>query len=173
MRGWLQRHRPAYLAGKESVSDMIQSAYRIAHEHKSQFAGASDEQRAAWFRTIVRNKLHEVIRRYKAEKRDACRELREQVSCPGDAPVGQLPDIDQLPDALAVRREINGVVCGVLEELPDENLEVIYLCFHESLSRKVISEKLGVSPGTVANRMRTAFNLLRATLSGRTDLIDP
>ena len=174
MEDWLRAHCPAHLAGKASPSDIIQSAFRMAHLKKEQCEGENEEVRAAWFRAIVRNKLKETIKRYTSDKRDVRREEHG-----GNRETGEPATLfenctsaDGAPDLQVIDEEIRSVVRSVVHSLPEPQTEVIYLRFYENLSRTEIAERLGISNGTVANRMRQAMANLRSSLNDEVTLCE-
>src|SRR5690349_4176955 len=62
------------LRGKLDPSDIVQEALLKAHEKREQFRGKSEEERAAWLRSILANTLIDVARKYGAQVRDVAAE---------------------------------------------------------------------------------------------------
>lgn len=62
-------------------------------------------------------------------------------------------DIDLLPQELLDSKENQRMILDILESLPKEQKEVIYLRYYNGLSVKQIAEKLNISDGTVKSRL--------------------
>lgn len=53
----------------------------------------------------------------------------------------------------------------VIEKLPDDLKELIYLYYHEDLSQKQIAERLQLSPMRVSRRLKKAFDMLYSLIT--------
>ncbi|MDU1180613.1 MAG: sigma-70 family RNA polymerase sigma factor [Clostridium sp.] len=62
-------------------------------------------------------------------------------------------DIDLLPEDLLDSKEKQRMILDIINSLPEEQKEVIYLRYYNGLSVKQIAEKLNISDGTVKSRL--------------------
>lgn len=62
-------------------------------------------------------------------------------------------DIDLLPEDLLDSKEKQRMILDIINSLPEEQKEVIYLRYYNGLSVKQIAEKLKISDGTVKSRL--------------------
>jgi RNA polymerase sigma-70 factor (ECF subfamily) len=69
------------------------------------------------------------------------------------------------PEARAARRELAGKIDAAIESLPDKYHEILVLREIEGLSYEEISERLGMSKGTVESRLFRAREKLRERLA--------
>lgn len=145
---WLRAEQPQHLRGMMSASDLIMSAYREALKNAAQLRGERSGERDAWFRAIAKNKLRNAIRKFSSGKRDVFRE-RDGV-------------VDGLAgESVELRNEIRIYVQEVLDRLSPKSLETIQLKYMEHLTRREMAERLGISLGQAANRLRTAIEEFR------------
>lgn len=77
----LQRFRPLLralaeemiysdLKKKVDASDLVQQTMLQAIESQSQYRGNSDGAKAGWLKSILRNVVHGLMRRYRTDRRD-------------------------------------------------------------------------------------------------------
>ena len=62
-------------------------------------------------------------------------------------------DIDLLPEDLLDSKEKQRMILDIINSLPEEQKEVIYLRYYNGLSVKQIAEELNISDGTVKSRL--------------------
>lgn len=62
-------------------------------------------------------------------------------------------DVDLLPEEILDNKEKQRMILDILDSLPEEQKEVIYLRYYNGLSVKQIAEKLNISDGTVKSRL--------------------
>ena len=84
-----------------------------------------------------------------------------------EGPEGEdrVPSSDAGPDTAAMRRELAARIDAAIEGLPDKYHEILVLREIEGLSYEEISERLGMSKGTVESRLFRARERLREKLA--------
>src|SRR5262245_12522884 len=65
---------PAALRGKLHPSDVVQEALLKAHKGRDQFAGTTEEERAAYLRRVLANTMADAARAFARGKRDVALE---------------------------------------------------------------------------------------------------
>jgi RNA polymerase sigma factor (sigma-70 family) len=123
------------------AEDVAQEALVAAHKHRAQL----DPSRAmVWIWVVARNKARDM-------RDKVCREVV----------LAELPEVPAPGDVEgSVVREI--VVEAALVSLPERLREVVVLRFQEDLAEQDIAQQLGLSYGTVRNRVSEAMKKLQA-----------
>jgi len=107
---------------------------------------------STWIFRIARNRRIDAARRARPDFDPNEPELAPEADRPAD---------DQLE--LAEREDR---VRQVLNELPEEQVDLLRAAFYDGLSHREIAEKFGLPLGTVKSRIRLAFGKMRARLTG-------
>ena len=71
-------------------------------------------------------------------------------------------DEDLLPQDILESKEKQRMILDILDSLPEEQKEVIYLRYYNGLSVKQIAEKLNISDGTVKSRLNYGRKKIQA-----------
>ena len=71
-------------------------------------------------------------------------------------------DVDLLPQEILDNKEKQRMILDILDSLPKEQKEVIYLRYYNGLSVKQIAEKLSISDGTVKSRLNYGRKKIQA-----------
>jgi RNA polymerase sigma-70 factor (ECF subfamily) len=143
------------LGDRTAAEDVAQEAFLSVWRSGARFDRTRGSVRT-WLLGVVRNRAIDVLRR------DS-----------GRAPAISL-DLDTVPeqesrwehtDAEALRHEAAREVRGVLQDLPEDQLQVVQLAYFGGLTHSEIAEMLGMPLGTVKGRMRLAMEKMRAKLA--------
>ncbi len=148
-------------------SDLAQEAWTAAWEGRENFQGASPEERDAWLRGILRNKLATVLRFHSTQKRG----LQREVAIP-DRVDKSWANVDvmffgkgQDPLAKLEREERLARFLEAVAGLSNAEQAVIRLRLFDGLKLHEIAEKLGETEGAVAGRVARATRKLQQRLA--------
>lgn len=126
---------------KASKSDLVQDTFLEARKCSQEFHGQTETQWRNWLRTILKNNINDLRRRYiDAEKRDIRREVN-------GVPVAEsvAKKVDDSPSAQFVLKEQQEALAAAVERLPDRYRQVLHLRYWEQCSYDQIAERLGDS----------------------------
>lgn len=109
---------------------------------------------SAWLRRIAHNLIIDSFRQEKSENLVSCDESEVNI-------LNNMGLAEGTIENTIVNRQILNDVRRLMEFLPDEQREVVYMRFYQDLSFKEIAEQTGVSINTSLGRMRYAILNLR------------
>ena len=109
---------------------------------------------SAWLRRIAHNLIIDSFRQEKSENLVSCDEPEVNI-------LNNIGLAEGTIENAIVNRQILSDVRRLMEFLPDEQREVVYMRFYQDLSFKEIAEMTGVSINTSLGRMRYAILNLR------------
>ena len=109
---------------------------------------------SAWLRRIAHNLIIDSFRQEKSENLVSCDEPEVNI-------LNNIGLAEGTIENAIVNRQILSDVRRLMEFLPDEQREVVYMRFYQDLSFKEIAEQTGVSTNTSLGRMRYAILNLR------------
>lgn len=109
---------------------------------------------SAWLRRIAHNLIIDSFRQEKSENLVSCDETEVNI-------LNNIGLAEGTIENTIVNRQILSDVRRLMEYLPDEQREVVYMRFYQDLSFKEIAEQTGVSINTSLGRMRYAILNLR------------
>lgn len=109
---------------------------------------------SAWLRRIAHNLIIDSFRQEKSENLVSCDEPEVNI-------LNNIGLAEGTIENTIVNRQILSDVRRLMEFLPDEQREVVYMRFYQDLSFKEIAERTGVSINTSLGRMRYAILNLR------------
>jgi RNA polymerase sigma-70 factor (ECF subfamily) len=131
---------------KDAPSDLVASALRRAVDGFDQFRGQTAEELAGWLRGILLHHITDVGRLYRADKRDAAREVSLDAGDRAERLRDRLPGQDPTPDQHLLCRENVQRVRAALEQLPGPYAQVLLLRQRDGLSFEEVGRRLGRSP---------------------------
>ena len=134
------------------AEDLAQDTMLKAWNHRRRLRREQDAR--PWLFTIARNAWRDDRRRARVQKRST-RRLGEMISSPPEA-VPQ-PDLDDQVQA----------ALDAIEDLPDRQRDVLYLCVTEELSQQQVARVLDVSTGAVKASLSLARKRVRQQLEER------
>ena len=109
---------------------------------------------SAWLRRIAHNLIIDSFRQEKSENLVSCDEPEVNI-------LNNIGLAEGTIENAIVNRQILSDVRRLMEFVPDEQREVVYMRFYQDLSFKEIAEQTGVSINTSLGRMRYAILNLR------------
>jgi RNA polymerase sigma-70 factor (ECF subfamily) len=162
----LYRLARATLRDEAEAQDALQEAYLHAYRSIGQFRG--EAALSTWLSRLVLNECFG--RRRRSDRRDGVVRI---VSSDTDSRIDTVPggEVD-LPDRLADRAQMLGILESKLDELPEEFRTVFVLRSVEELSVEETAATLGIPEATVRSRHFRAKGLLREALAREVDLAE-
>jgi len=151
LRAFIRLRAGALLRGKESSSDLAQSACREVLEHLDSFRYQSELGFKQWLFATALRKIQDRRDFYLAAKRDAGREERAGggPSDDGDARLLECYRSFSSPSHHAIAREELARIECAFEELPEDYREVIVLARVVGLPHADIAAQMGRNEGAV------------------------
>jgi RNA polymerase sigma-70 factor (ECF subfamily) len=155
------------LWGEVDPSDVVQDALLKAHRAREQFRGRTEEELAAWLRSILYNTLANALRSYNRHKGGVSLPPQggsaSSSAHPGVMPADQRPD----PEEVAARNEQLLRLARALARLPDDQRNVLELRHLQGLSLAEICEQTGRSKPSVAGLIFRGVKTLRDLMDGQ------
>ncbi len=165
----LARQRlPHPLWRKMDPSDVVQITIKEAHERRADFKGTSEEQLLSWLCAMLVHRLYDELRRYKARKRDAGRDvpLQKLVDQTSECLRTELVATGASPSRLLMRREAIDRLSRAVDKLPKSQRLVVELYYFQGLTTPRIAEILGRKIPAVAGLLHRGLTKLRDALAG-------
>lgn len=145
--------------------DVVQDALILALGGLKDFTYRNEGDFLRWLSRIAENKLHDVLDKFYADKRDIRREVpfkKEEMNTDGGSFGVAGPLQTTTPSVLLSRKEQLDRLEKAIDNLKTEYREVIFLSRIERLSHDEIAAKLGKSKGAVAMLLSRALVALTA-----------
>ena len=140
---------------KESESDVVQDSIVEARQAFSDFRGENQNQWRSWLRTILKNNMRDIHRRYiDAEKRSIQKEYRLD-----DQNDVQHSHTDT-PSRQLVRREESDQLSSSMEKLPEHYQQVLRLRYWERKAYDDIAAKMDSTSEAVRKLVYRAVEAL-------------
>ncbi len=164
----LERRARAHLGPRASgidASDLVQETLTDAVRGFERFEPRGAGSFRGWLARILENRLLQVVRAEKREKRDTARE-EPLVQSGGSAAAGtpRVQASATSPSQGAVRREEREQIEGALAALPPDQAEVIRLVKLEELRLDEVAQRMGRSENAVKKLLARALLRLRGEL---------
>lgn len=157
---FIRRRTGERFLGKESLSDLVQSAAReaLAHLSTHEFQGAPAFQ--AWLYKIALTKIVARHRYHHADRRDVRREARE-----GDAvPFSEVCAHFSSPSQVAMAKEMEERFTAAFAQLSPDHQEIFFLARVLEVPYVQIAAQLGKSEAACRNQLVRATARLGALL---------
>ena len=154
------------LRGKLDPSDIVQEALLKAHQKREQFRGQTEEERAAWLRSILANTLIDVARKYGAQGRDVAAERSLEAALhESSARLERLLATDaSSPEQHVVREEELLQLADGLAQLPEDQRKALELKHLGGYSIEAIAQEMGRSKTAIGGLLRRGVKRLRELL---------
>jgi RNA polymerase sigma-70 factor (ECF subfamily) len=152
--------------GKFDTEELVNQTLFEAFEHRHEFRGSTDGERALWLRRILADNIRDAIRFLHRDKRDVDREQRLAV-CGSDQSRTRLLDLTgkvTSPSMKAVKRERELQVARALAQLPPDQREAIEWHHLEGATLRETAEQMDRSAASVAGLLRRGLKRLRELL---------
>lgn len=146
LQQYLGRHAGALVRQKESIADLAQSVCREVLERlrDERFEYQGEAQFVQWLQQAAVHKLQNRHRFYRAEKRDAGREVAPRLGSDGGG-VEDFAVTGATASQSAVRREVGEEVRRALERLPERDRQVIQWCHFEGKTHADVAAQLAIT----------------------------
>ena len=138
----------------EMTEDIFQETFMKAIVTIRQGRYNENGKFSAWLRRIAHNLIIDSFRQEKSENLVSCDETEVNI-------LNNIGLAEGTIETAIVNRQILDDVRRLMDFLPDEQREVVYMRFYQDLSFKEIAEQTGVSINTSFGRMRYAILNLR------------
>lgn len=148
LRGYVRLHCGAELRERESATDLVQSVCREILEKVDRFQHPDENGFKRWLYTTALRKIQHRRRYYRAERRDAGREVTPARDRSDDVLVNCYQSFCTPSRAAMAREEVERIE-SAFDQLPDHYREVITQARILGLSRAEIGERMGKSEGAV------------------------
>jgi len=155
----------AHMLGPAEAEEVVQEAFIRLWNKAYQFDAARGSF-AAWFMTIVRNHLKDVLKRHsKQAQLLSAEEINHLLAETAD------PYINVEEESW--RRERDEAMLRALQSLPEEQRLALILAYFSGFSQSAIAEELEWPLGTVKKRIRLGLQKLRVFLNGKGYSLEP
>jgi RNA polymerase sigma-70 factor (ECF subfamily) len=158
LRNVAERLLQDQLASKVDASDVVQQCLVTAFEQFDQFRGRDREQWQRWMLALVRYRILRLVRYWRRGVRDV---RREQALSPGSSGGGACAADGSSPSQHAARREQAARLIALIQQLPSDYREVIYLRNLEDLPYAVVARRMNRSELGVRKLWERAVKRLR------------
>ena len=148
------------LRSKLDSVDVVQDALILAMGGLKDFTYKNEGDFLRWLSKIAENKLHDILDKFYAEKRDIRREIpfkKVENNTEEGSFIAAEPLETTTPSVLLFRKEQLDRLERAIDDLKPDYREVVYLSRIERLSNAEIAEKLGKSKGAVAMLLSRAL----------------
>ena len=130
---------PARIQRRVSVADVLQEARLVAFQRRADFEDRGAGSFRRWLLGIVRNKLHELVRRHDGAAR---RSARREVSRGQRADTAQFAGTLPSPSQAAIAAELTRFARKALGTLPEDDQEVLRLVRTDGLNLKQAAARM-------------------------------
>ena len=156
------------LRGKVDPSDAVQQTFLQAYQARDQFRGRSDEEYAAWLRSILARTLLHLIRDLRRNRRDIQREVTLEAAI--NASSAHLEDWlaanQSSPSQHAVRLEESLRMAAAVQGLPEEQRAAVLMYYWQGLPLAEVGRQMGRSAAAAAGLVHRGLKRLREQLAG-------
>lgn len=162
LRRMVELRLDSRLAGRVSASDVLQEAWIDAVKRVEHYFTKDGQSFFGWLRLIVGQRLADVHREHLAGKRDAARELGNNVdsTCMAARLIGRASS----PSQAAQRGEMFAQLEEALSRMDPLDREVLALRHFEELSNTETAELLGIQTAAASKRYVRALARLKEIL---------
>lgn len=145
-------------------SDIVQQTLLKAHEHRDQFRGKTEPERAAWLRAILANGLAYALRRQARQGGQAARSLQAALDESSARLERVLAAEQSSPSHQAMRQERVAALADALARLPDDQRVAIELRHLRGLPVPEVARRMGRTVPAVAGLFHRGTKGLRGLI---------
>lgn len=167
LRRMVQARLDRAVAQRVDASDVVQDVLLEAHGRLNDFIQNSSMPFHLWLRHLAKDRMIDVHRRHRAQRRSVTREQTAQQSADVSSAFdlfAQISAQELTPAAASIRKEIEARFLGALEQLDDLDREILLMRHCEQLGNSEVAELLGLSQPAAGMRYLRALRRLRAVL---------
>lgn len=146
------------------ADDITQETFIAAYRRLDTFRGGSFR---AWLLRITVNTCYDELRRRKRRPADSIEDMPGADMDDGPA----LPSPADLPETMAVRRELARAIQDCINALGPDQRSVLVLCDIDGMNYNEIAESTGAALGTVKSRIARARLNMRSCLQAVRELL--
>jgi RNA polymerase sigma-70 factor, ECF subfamily len=159
------------MAARVDASDVVQDVLIEATRRLPDYVRGPAMPFRLWLRQIAQDRMIDLHRRHRAQRRDVTREQATGKSGLDDASsldlAAQLVDSELTPAAHVIRQELQRRFYTALDELRDDDREIVLMRHVEQLGNGEVAEALGLTPAAAGMRYLRALRRLREVLGER------
>jgi RNA polymerase sigma-70 factor (ECF subfamily) len=148
------------LRSKMDPADLVQQTLTRALERREQFRGGSDEQRAAWLRTLLAHAMVDALRKH-ARPEGAERSLELALEQSSARLESFLTDDQTSPSGRVEKQERLVRLADLLEALPEDQRRAIELKHLQGVALIEVARQMNRSVPAVAGLLQRAMKALR------------
>ncbi|MCC7010980.1 MAG: sigma-70 family RNA polymerase sigma factor [Planctomycetes bacterium] len=145
LRSYVKKNISPALLAKESSSDVVQSVCREVLQGMERFEYQGEAAFRSWLYQAALRKIIDRHRYYKAEKRDAGREMTRPSATMSEADFAVLASSMHSPSRDAVMQEEITRLERAFAKLSSGDQQVIRMVYIEGLSHAQVAERLGMT----------------------------
>lgn len=150
------------LKNKVEASDVVQQTLLQAHRDREDFRGKNEAQLAAWLKEILRNRILDMRRHWKVQKRDMAREVNVDKNI--DDSFQRVDDwlaaSQTSPSMAAHGNDMLVKLSSAVEQLPDDLRNVIVMHHLQGMKLAQIAQAVECDETTVGRRLFRAVKQL-------------
>jgi RNA polymerase sigma-70 factor (ECF subfamily) len=158
------------MAGRVDASDIVQDVLVEASQRLADYLRDPQMPFHLWLRSIARDRMIDLHRRHRAQRRDVAREQPMAAAASPDRSsfnlAAQLRDEGLTPAAAVIKEELERRFWGAIDELEESDREIILMRHAEHLGNGETAQALGISPAAAGMRYLRAIRRLRSALGG-------
>ncbi|HVJ66343.1 MAG TPA: sigma-70 family RNA polymerase sigma factor [Caulifigura sp.] len=159
------------MSARVDASDVVQDVLIEATRRLPDYIRGPGMPFRLWLRQIAQDRMIDLHRRHRAQRRDV---TREQTAAPAGWDdrssldlAARLVDSELTPAAHAIRQELQRRFYAALDELSDDDREVVVMRHVEQMGNSEVAEALGLSPAAAGMRYLRALRRLKEVLGER------
>jgi RNA polymerase sigma-70 factor (ECF subfamily) len=152
------------MRAKIDASDVVQEALLKAHRAIDQFRGQTEQQMAAWLRTILANTLANALRTLDRRKFDAEWSLDRALDESAAGIAAELADDQISPEEIHAKNEQLLMLAQAMAKLPNEQRSLMELKHLSGLTVTEICERTGRTKASVVGILYRGMKALRALM---------
>jgi RNA polymerase sigma-70 factor (ECF subfamily) len=169
LEAFIRLRQGRLLRAKESAVDIVQSVCREILQHIDRYQYRGEAQFRHWLYSTAMRKIANKVEYYRAERRDAAREIAPPPASASASAADLLQQYASVctPSRVAQAREEMTRIEAAFARLPDDHREVILMSRMIGLSHREIAEALGTTDVAVRVRLSRALAKLGGLLEKR------
>jgi RNA polymerase sigma-70 factor (ECF subfamily) len=167
LRRMVQARLDQAVARRVDASDVVQDVLLEAHGRLNDYLNDGSMPFQLWLRHLAKDRMIDVHRRHRAQRRDVLREQSARQSADVSSAFdlfAQISAQELTPAAASIRREMESRFLNALQQLDDIDREILLMRHCEQLGNSEVAELLGLSQPAAGMRYLRALRRLRTVL---------
>ena len=160
-------HLSSQYSIKMDISDVVQQSLLTAFENKHQFRGSTNEEKLAWFRSILIRIVQHAARKLNAQKRDIKREqsIEQSFDASSMSLLKTLKASESSPCQRAMTEEQSLQLMNAMEQLPDDQRQALILKYWQGKSMQEMAQSMNKSISAIGGLLHRANKNLRKSIN--------